>query len=185
MKGKASLALVAALVMVVAVLALVGVRPATVEASNPDPQQLTKVYSWATYTFLPAAAITTTGTYSTGCPYYRAGTNVCIANGFAQADVFVTADVSGTGWVTITPQVSADALSWADLTYEATAWLSGTATLTRPTYQIVASADGTQYMRIPLYGEYLRFKYATSVMSTTLGDTIPSLQIKVTYKNFQ
>jgi hypothetical protein len=200
------------LVVALTVMLLLAVGVAMTSASNPDPQQLTKVQGWATYTFLPATNITaTTAITYTGCPYIRAGTNVCIANAYAQADVFVTADVSGTGEVTVTPQVSPDNISWVDVAYQYTTnnvattsvatgqVVSGTSVLTTTTttttsstsalaygtYQVVMNADGTQLMRIPLYGEYLRFKYATSTLSNTLGNTIPALQIKVTYKNFQ
>lgn len=98
-------------------------------------------------------------------------------------DVFVTLDISGTGYVTVTPQVSADNTNFVTATYNyqalsyattvtATTTSTSTATttstvslsdaVTEATYQIALTADGTDYLRMPMAGYYLRFNIAYS-----------------------
>jgi|GEM_PF-5838319 len=121
--------------------------------------------------------------------YYLGGSSTGYnAQYWHSADVFVTADISGTNTITVTPQWSADGTNWVDAKYKAEGWvlpLDYTATLTNTsgvtstttatstytfagstgtrvnewvTYQIVISADGSDYVAVPMHGNYLRLK---------------------------
>lgn len=107
------------------------------------------VQSVQTYT-LYDASITQDGTvYSTGqrFQFYNAG------------DVFITvADLQASGTVTITAQASPDDSNYANLDYE---YADADALLTQP-YRRVMTADGTEIMRLPMVGEYLRVSIWTS-----------------------
>lgn len=123
------------------------------------------------------------------------GDNVMYA--YHSFDVFAALDISGTGAITITPQVSADNVNWVDVTYSyvgtplnysttstattvstSTATVtnivstSGTPTVYEATQQIVLDADGeTDYFVMPMTGYYLRFKMvysATGTMTPTI-----------------
>jgi len=69
----------------------------------------------------------------------------------------VTADVDSGATLMIAPQVSADGTNYTDADYEYVS--SGIAT---QTYSRTLSADGTEYLRIPMAGEYLRVKMVTT-----------------------
>ena len=115
-------------------------------ATGPGVPEMSGVAISQTYTFFNARAITssTSVLYST--------TNLQLGQ-WALADVFVTADMSGTNTITVTPQYSADNVNWADASYT---YL--TTTLNTGNYNLVLSADGTSYVRVPIVGEYFRFK---------------------------
>jgi hypothetical protein len=114
------------------------------------------------------------------------------------ADVFVTADVTGTNTITVTPQWSADGASWVDAQYESEGWvlpLSQTATISNTggatttvtldfggatatrvsewvTYRVVLSADGSDHVVVPLRGNYLRFEAEVLTSTTNVTPTI-------------
>lgn len=143
------------LLALVMVLAALGILPHAVAAVGEPPAGTTA--SIQTYTLYDTAVITTNGTiYSTGqqFQYWNA------------ADVFVTADVASGGVVTVTAQVSSDNTNYANLDYE---YADADEVATR-TYQRVLSADGTEVMRIPMAGEYLRVSLATT------GTVTPTVQ---------
>lgn len=87
------------------------------------------------------------------------------------ADIFITADVGSGAIITVTAQVSADGTNFADADYE----YADADSLNTQSYQRVLSADGTEYMRLPMAGEYLR------VSLTTTGTVTPA--IKATLRN--
>jgi hypothetical protein len=175
--------LVAALVMI-----LVG----GVRASDPgEPQPGTVRGLSGPHTFYAAASGITTTTY-TDSPKNIYGQDVSLMWLYHSADIFVTADVSGTDVITVTPQFFPDASNWADATYTyvantlasttsvitstglttATTTTSSSSTPTEATHRVVMSADGTDYLRIPLAGKYVRFKIETS---GTVTPTIKAL----------
>jgi len=111
-----------------------------------------------------------------------------------EAELFVTADVTGTNTITITPQWSADNTNWVDAKFLSEGWvlpLSHSTTITNAsgvtntttsthtisfasstasrssewvTYQVAISADGSDAIAFPIRGRYLRFK--TEVLDT-------------------
>jgi hypothetical protein len=109
------------------------------------------------------------------------GDNIMYA--YHSFDVFASLDISGTGSITITPQVSADNVNWADVTYKyvantsTTSVVTGTSGLTATTstsaseqevtHQIVLDEDGeVDYFTMPMTGYYLRFKMVYSSTGT-------------------
>jgi len=159
------------------VLALVG----AVQASDPgEPQPGTVRGLGGPHTFYVGGVLTET-TY-TASPRVVYGQDVSQSWLWHAVDVFVTADVSGTDVITVTPQLSVDAANWADATYTyiAQTWTQETDGVTttttsvsapaEATYRIVMSADGTDYLRMPLAGRYLRFRIETS------GTVTPTIQ---------
>lgn len=152
--------LIGVLFMAVALIAPV----VNADSFGPGAPDLTGVAQSQTYTFINARVLTssTTITYSTS-PLRLAY--------WAVADVFVTGDVSGTTAFTVTPQYSADNVNWVNATYTYIA----TGTLTTVTPQIVINSDTTSFMRIPMAGEYLRFRVDNSGSVT--------VTVKATMKN--
>lgn len=157
----------APLLAVVMTLAALGLLPQGVAAVG-EPQSGT-VNSIQNYTMLATTAITTDTTTYGGSQHLQHWNSV---------DLFVTADVSGTATITVTPQVSADDSNWSDAFYTyvantlaettsvltssgvttATSTVSSSGTPTDQTYQVVMTADGTEHIRLPMAGRYLRAK---------------------------
>jgi hypothetical protein len=114
----------------------------------------------------------------TDAPKTSYGSDISLVWLYHSADIFVTADISPSSYITITPQFSADQSNWTDATYTyvadtlgsttsvvtstglttATTTTSMSSAVTEAIYRITMSADGTDYLRIPLAGKYLRFK---------------------------
>lgn len=124
----------------------------------------------------------------TSAPKTVYGTDISLIWLYHSADVFVTADITPSSYLTITPQFSVDQVNWTDATYSYVAdtlaqtttvvTSTGTATSTtamssapvEATYKITMSADGTDYLRIPLAGKYLRFKIQhTAAVTPTIN----------------
>jgi hypothetical protein len=157
--------LIGALIMAVLLIAPV----VSADSFGPGSPDLTSVAQATTYSFFNARVLTT----STPLAYSSLQSRAVY---WAVADVFVTADVSGTDTITVTPQYSADYINWTDATYTFVTWnVSGTATLNTRTYQVVLNSDSTSFMRVPIAGEYLRFKADN-------GGTV-TLTVKATMKN--
>ncbi len=127
-------------------------------ATPPTPGSVRGSFSTSTYL---ATKVFTSGNVGTA---YSASTRPTF---WYQGDVFVTVAVSGTGGVTTTPQFSADGTNWAD------AW---------SVTPLIATSDGTTYTQFSLAGEYLRFKYQTTINTDTDKITVT---IKATVKNTQ
>ena len=159
--------------VVTAMLLAVGVSMTLADSGSGDPQ-VGRPTNWASYTFYNAT-IATTSTVNTASPLTRSGLDASRMVAWNTADIFVTADVSGTATVTVTPQLSNDATNWAGAYWNT---ISGT-TVTAQSYRIVLSADGSNYIRVPLAGEYLRFQISTS------GSGTVTPTVRVTYKNYQ
>ena len=168
------------LVVLVVMAMLLALGGSLAMASPGDPLPSGVMGYSRTYTFYPATQITTTATkYSDSPRYQAAGLDMTLMPQWNHADVFVTADVSGTVALTVTPQLSVDDVNWtsADYTY-VTFNSTGTATINTGSYALSFSADGTKYARVPLAGSYLRFQIeSTATSSQTVTPTI-----KVVYK---
>lgn len=163
-------ALVLVLLIAAAVITGVMVAPSTfADGPRPDPGS---VKGWVTYTLYPTTYISGTGTTYSASPRQVSGLDASKVAEWNAVDVFLTADISGTTTITLTPQFSPDQSNWADAYWYS---ISGT-TVTAQPYQIVLSADGTNYLRLPVSGEYMRMKMATSGNGVTTT-------IKATYRN--
>lgn len=173
-------------------LLLVLMASAGVSADQPgEPLPGTVVGISGPYTFYGPTALTGTTTVYSSQPNTYKGQDISIAWLYNSADVFVTGDVSGTETITVTPQFSVDGTYWTDATYTyvadalsstttvitGTEGMTGTSTtssssaVTEATYQIVMSADGTDYLRLPLAGKYLRFEIEHS------GSVTPTVKV--------
>lgn len=137
------------------------------DGGRPDPGT---VQSWQTWPFSPTTYIVS-GTTNTASPRVQSGVDVTKVSQWNAADIFLTGDISGTTIITLTPQFSPDASNWADAYYDS---ISGT-TVTAQPYRIVLSADGTNYVRLPIAGEYMRLKlevYGDGGVTTTVKATL-------------
>ena len=106
-----------------------------------------------------AATYIATATVNTAAPNVDSqGRDVSTTAGWKSLDIFVTGDVSGTATLTATAQVSADGVNWTAADYE---YWTGSAIGTK-TQQRVLSADGSEYMTVPLAGEYWRVSVQTT-----------------------
>ncbi len=150
-------------------------------AKGPDALDMPSVTQSTTYTLWDSKAITA----STSLTYTMLNTR---SGYWAMADVFVTT-VGNTGTITVTPQYSADGTNWVDADYTylsnsfTTSVITGTAGLTATTssatslatgnYQIVLSTSTTAQKRVPIVGDYLRYKIAnTGVVTVTIKETM-------------
>jgi hypothetical protein len=119
------------------------------------------------YTFFNAKVLTssTTITYSTSPLRFST---------WSIADVFVTGRGKWLNAVAVTAQYSADNLNWANATYSyVTQKVQTTATLNTTTQQLVLNSNTTSFLRIPIVGEYLRFRmdnggYVTVTVKATV-----------------
>lgn len=143
------------ILLAVAVLLLPGPAPAA-QAQAPASSQMTVDVLSATYI--------ATATVNSAWPNVdSAGRDVSMTAGWESVDIFVTGDVSGTATLTATAQVSADGVNWTNADYE---YWTGSAIGTK-TQQRVISADGSEYMTVPLAGEYWRVSLQTTGGVTT------------------
>lgn len=174
-----------ALLALAMILAALGLLPRAVAAVGEPPAGTTQ--SIQNYTLFATQQITSPGETTT-------------TNGTAQhvqywnaADIFINADVDTDGIITVTAQLSADNSNFVDAAYTyladtlietvtvltstglttATATLSNSSTPTEQTYQVVLSADGTDYLRLPIAGQYLRVSLAyTGTVTPTVITTL-------------
>jgi hypothetical protein len=172
MKLKRSLIMVGLLVLVLA-LGLGG----AVAASQPNEPQPGTVHGIkGPDVFWNNAVIAGSTVTYTSAPKTVYGSDISLVWLYHSADVFVTADISPSSRITITPQFSVDQSYWTDATYtyvadtlaQTTTVVTSTGTATSTTamssavteaiYRIIMTADGTDYLRVPLAGKYVRFK---------------------------
>lgn len=183
-----------AVLMIVGLLAMPYL---SVQAEDITEQPVSKQQ---TYTLYPATAVTT-GTVNTSSPKLDAySRDMSALDGWSVADIFIIADGTGTWSLTATPQFSPDGSNWTSADYEYVAnsftesstttitntasvtstnvtvsSLSGSATVTTQTHARTMTSDGTEYIRVPLAGEYMRVQMAVT------GAVTPT--IMVTYRN--
>lgn len=167
-------------------LFLWSLAPQPVALASADEPQPGTVESIATYVYLPETTAITGTTYTDAPRVTAGGVDVSRISDWHAVDVFVTGDLTGAGWLTVTAQVSADQINWADAAYDyvaqsGTVVNSGAVTSTTTTassivaqpYRIILTADGTDYLRLPLAGEYLRFKVErTGTIEATILATL-------------
>lgn len=161
-----------ALLLLVAMLAVFNPAQAQTnpQTGEPAPGAVSLIRA---YTFYEATALSGDDVTYSSVPVTVQGEDVTKIGAYYAADVFVTADVSGTGWLTVTPQVSVDGVNWADVYYRAVTFdVSGTITVNRTTQNITLSADGTDYLRIALAGERLRFAIGYTGAITPTVDVV-------------
>jgi len=158
-------------------LALVVLLAGSVAASQPgEPLPGTVQGIRGPNMFWNGAVVAGSTVTYTDAPKTVFGSDISLIWMYHSADIFVTADISPSSYITITPQFSVDQSNWADATYTyvantlaqtttvvtstgtATSTTSMSSAVTEATYQITMSADGTDYLRIPLTGKYVRFK---------------------------
>lgn len=161
---------VLALVLVLA--ALTATSPAAL-AGPGDPAPGT-VRGIRTFTFYPTTMITGNDTLYSASPRYASGLDVTHVRNWHSADVFVTTDVSGTAAVTVTAQYGPDGTNWTDAEYLSEGWVT---TTTRSSawvpYRTTLSSDGTEFFRLPIAGEYVRFKIEyTGTLTLTVQATM-------------
>lgn len=150
-------------------LALLLVLVAAVAASVSAPQPGT-VARAVSYTFIPETVLDGSATAYSETPRVVSGEDVSRITPWHSADVFVTGDVTPTHRMTVTAQLSVDGVNWADAIY----YLADSdGDPVAQTYALYFTGDGTQYMRIPLAGERLRFRIektstVTSMIQVTL-----------------
>lgn len=190
--GYSTLAALLALLLVLGVAEFLGGRAEASGPGEPDPGTVVGVTTWEMY---PATALSGAATAYSVNPSWQT------VRSFNSMDVFVTVDITGTGTLTVTPQVSTDNVNWVNATYNyvantlaqttssstsvvtgtsgmtatttTTSTVSSSGSPTEATYQIVLSADGTDYLRMPVMGEYVRFSIAYSgTMTPTVNATL-------------
>jgi len=157
MNKKRALTLVGLVVLVMAL----GVGGAVLASQPGEPLPGTVQGIRGPNTFWNGTVIAGSTVTYTSAPKLVYGSDVSLVWLYHNADIFVTADITPSSYLTITPQFSVDQSNWADATYTYVAQPYTTtvsAAVTEASYQIAMSADGTDYLRIPLAGKYLRFK---------------------------
>lgn len=135
-----------ALLVAAIVAGVFGLMPAGAKAIGEPPAGTAN--SVQSYTLYPSEVITVDGTI------YSDAQNLAYWNA---AEIFITADVASGALITVTAQVSADGTNFADADYE---WGDSDSVNTQA-YVRVLSADGTEYMRLPMAGEWLRVSIGT------------------------
>ena len=113
-------------------------------------------------TLYAATAATGAGTANTTSPMLDAsGRNLASTVDWAVADVFITTDIATSGTLTATVQFSADNVNWASADYE-----YGDSSINTQIYRRVMTADGTEFMQVPLAGQYMRVSLQRSASMT-------------------
>jgi len=207
MRG-AFVGVVVALILLAVVMTGLALPARRVEATGGggDPG-IGSTVNYRTVTFADGAAAISATKYYSPSGHTTLG---YLAQDWYLADMFVTADISGTNTITVTPQWSADGVYWLDAKYESEGWvlpLSYSATITNSsgvtstttsthtysfsgatasrvsewvTYQLAISSDGTDWLVFPIHGNYIRLK--AELASTGAGTAITPT-IKCVFKN--
>jgi len=150
-------------------IALLGL-PTAFADGEPEAGTVVGVTS---YVYYPSTQVNT-GTVYSSAPLQKSGQNVALVKNWNAVDVFVTVDIHTTGLLTVTPQFSPDQSLWADAYYLTPSFNStGTLTTNDVPQRIILSADGTDYIRVPIAGEYMRLKIETlNVMTPSVQATL-------------
>lgn len=146
--GVATVGLVAAVALLLALL--VGTGKTTAQVVQPP---MPTAGNATTGTLLTSRTISGTTVYSpvptTGSP------DLSRVDNWTLADIFVTATLAESAELTVTAQVSADGSNWADADFE---HVDGDGAIATVTYRRVLTSTGTEYMRVPVAGQYMRVK---------------------------
>lgn len=144
-----------AIALILLLFLILGVQQ-TQAAGEPYPGTVSRA---VTLEFYPATALTGSGAITSDSPRTINSQDITLVSVWHSADVFATVDITPTGTVTITPLLSADGQHWAAATFVTTSWLTdGTSLVNRHAHQLVFTADGTQYLRLPIAGERMKFQ---------------------------
>lgn len=129
----------------------------------------------ATFTLVSGTVVSGTTDYSPSPNLVGAGRDASRVADWQTADLFIDADI-GSGTLTVTVQFSPDAALWADMDEVVPSWnQTGTVTFNTRTFQSVMTADGTELLRTPVAGEFMRVKIEASAQSTvTVKSTLRS-----------
>lgn len=143
---------VAVLLLTVAAMILASGPRVSAEVAAPATGGVTRV---ATYVYYSGAQLEDETAYTAAPLLLSTGEDASRVADFHAVDLFVTATVSGTAELTTTLQYSADGTNWADAYYTE---IISDAVTTVP-YRVIQSTDGTQYLRAPIAGLYLRLAF--------------------------
>ena len=168
----------AVLVSIIASAAL-AVTPVMADVGNPPTARPRDVFS---ATFYNPGALTTSATSYTGVVYggIAKATDMSNVDNWSMADVFVTAAISGTAFITVTPQFSNDWVNWRGAAFVSSfSTLTTTIITSTPIAWSLATTSTVGYP-IPIQGDYLRFK----IEVTTNTNTKVTPLVRVTFKNY-
>ncbi len=129
-------------------------------AGEPPPAttQRTNVYTYVD------SAVFDDGTDYSNPQLTSQGDNPARVGAWNEAIVYVTAEVSGGSDSLVTVEFSPDNEVFAEAYFQVA---DADGDLITHSYAISVTADGTQYVRVPIQGEYLRLRYDTSGTITT------------------
>lgn len=129
-------------------------------AGEPPPAttQRTQVY-----TFLEPTALVTGTAYSNPALTSQS-VDPALVGAWNEAIVYVSAAVSSTSNSLVTVQFSPDNEAFADAYYQVA---DADGDLINHTYAISVTTDGTNYLRVPVHGEYMRLRFDTTGTVTT------------------
>ena len=148
-----ALALLAMLLFVVPALAVGG-------PGDPEPGTVAGITSYSADSRIVTGSITTVNSASRR-------TNV-----WHSADVFLVVDVGANAAVTVTPQLSWNNSDWVNAQFSYVVPTT-TAPINESIYRFIVTADGNDYIRLLLAGEYLRFSITyTGPVTSTIGVTL-------------
>lgn len=139
---------------------------------EPLPGSVTKIL---TYEYYPATTLAITSTVYSSAPRIQTGLDVTHVKDFNSVDVFVTAVVTGTKPITVKPQFSADQTNWSDADYVVH---NSSATPVPGAYTLTLSTSGTNHLRVPVTGEYMRF-----AITAGNGTGSARVSVKATLRN--
>lgn len=134
------------------------------DSSAPAPATVNET---ATYVYYPETAVSGSTTFYSAAPRTVSGVDVSDVRKWNAVDVFVTADITTSDTVTITPQFSADQSHWVDAYYT----VDDGSVETDIVYELEFAADGDNYLSLPIRGNYIRFKveHGAAVTPTIIG----------------
>ena len=149
---------VALLALLVTIALSVAIRA---DSGEPYPGAVSRV---ATYVFYPATAVTGSTTIYSSSPQLSNSQDFTRVSNWNSADVYVTGQVASSQRFTVTAQTSPDQATWANAAFLASGFTSaGVSVSASKVYSAVISVSSdVKLLRIPISGEYLRFKIEKS-----------------------
>jgi hypothetical protein len=125
---------------------------------EPEPGTVQGILTYSAYSSVVTGSLATVNSTSRSTRLWHS------------ADAFVTVDLGANAAATLTAQLSPNNSQWANAEYN---FAASDDTVIELPYRIVFTADGTDYVRFPLAGEYLRFSLTyTGPVTTTVNVTL-------------
>lgn len=153
-------------------------RPAFADIASPPTSRISGSQS---VTFYSPGPVTTSGTSYTGITYYgQYGGDASNVGLWSTADTFVSAAISGTAFITVTPQFSNDWINWRSAQIVTVNTVSGTTSVSVANVSWSLSSSGTTGYMIPTAGDYIRYK----IDITTNTNTVVTPTIRTTFRNW-